>query len=211
YANGRKTMNEFYLPKGKPAKLIMTSEDVIHSFSLPYSRVKQDVQPGMYTYISFEPTLVGDQPVYCTMYCGTGHSDMLATLHVVEPEDYQRWLDTGKAPAGIVAAAAKTAPGGGPLSMADKGKALSASKGCIACHSADGSPKVGPTWKGVFGKDEELQDGTKVKVDENYIRESIVNPTAKIVKGFAPSMPPFAGLLNDDEINALIAYIKSLK
>ncbi len=211
YPNGRKTMNEFYLPKGKPVKLILTSEDVIHSFFLPNMRTKTDVVPGMYVYLAFTPTLVGDHPVYCSMYCGTGHSDMLATLHVLEPADYETWLQTGKAP-GIVPAAFHGSEGDAkPLSQAEKGAAVAASKGCIACHTADGTKKIGPSWKGIYGTEEALEGGGKAKVDENYIRESIMTPTAKIVKGFPPSMPPFAGLLNDEEVNALIAYIKSLK
>ena len=209
YPNGRKTMNEFYLPLGKPVKLILTSEDVIHSFYLPHMRTKTDVVPGMYVYLAFTPTLLGEHPVYCSMFCGTGHSDMLATLHVLEPADYDKWLATGKV-SGVVKAAATEADGK-PMSLAEKGAALYASKGCVACHTTDGTKKIGPSWKGIWGTEEELEGGGKAKVDENYIRESIMQPAAKIVKGYPPSMPPFAGLLNDEEVNALIAYIKSLK
>lgn len=215
YANGRKTMNELYLPNNTPIKLIMTSEDVLHSFFMPNMRMKNDVVPGMYTYISFTPTLVGEHPIYCAEYCGTGHSDMLGKIWVLEPADFKRWLETGKAPA-IVKASATSAPTEGApapaaMSLADKGKELASSKGCIACHTADGTKKIGPTWKGIWGTQEELESGQKVTVDENYVRESIESPTARIVKGYPPSMPPFKGLLNDNEINALIAYIKSLK
>lgn len=220
YANGRKTMNEFYMPKGRNVKLIMTSEDVLHSFFLPHMRVKSDVVPGLYTYVAFQPTIVGEHPVYCTEYCGTGHSDMLAKAYVLEEEDYNRWLETGKVPAGIVKASATSTAGGDPtashgqtkeVSLADKGRDVANAKGCFACHTGDGTKKIGPTWKGVFGSEEQLENGQKVKVDENYIRESIVDPMAKVVKGYPPSMPPFKGLLNDEEINAIIAYIKSLK
>ena len=138
---------------------------------------------------------------------------MLAKLWVLEQEDYDRWYETGKVPAIVKASAANkaVAADGQPVSAADKGKELATSKGCIACHSMDGSPKVGPSWKGLYGRESEMQDGQKIKADENYIRESIVEPNAKVVKGFAPAMPAFKGLLSDDEINSLIAYIKSLK
>ncbi|MEW6055193.1 MAG: cytochrome c oxidase subunit II [Bdellovibrionota bacterium] len=220
YPNGRKTMNEVYVPKGKAVKMIMTSEDVLHSFYVPNFRLKQDVVPGMYTYIAFEATLTGEHPVYCAEYCGTSHSDMLAKLFVLEPKDYDEWLETGKLSAAAknyIGAAAKGKPdqpkgSAAPTqSLADRGKELFNSKGCFACHTADGTPKVGPTLKGVFGKTEELADGSTVKIDENYIRESLMEPQKRITKGFPPSMPPFKGLLSDEEVNALIAYIKSLK
>lgn len=213
YANGRKTMNELFIPKGKPVKLIMTSEDVLHSFFMPHMRIKQDVVPGMYTSISFEATLLGEHPVYCAEYCGTGHSDMLAKIHVLEPADYDRWLETGKA-SGIVKASATsgTSEAAAPTqSLADRGKDVATAKGCFACHTADGTKKIGPTWKGIWGKSEDLEGGRSVKVDENYIRKSITDPAVDVVKGFAPTMPPFKGLVTDDEINALVAYIKSLK
>lgn len=212
YANGRKTMNQLVLPLGKPVKLIMTSEDVIHSFYVPNFRQKQDVVPGMYTYLSITPILLGEHPIYCAEYCGTGHSDMLGKVFVVEPKDFQDWLDTGKL-SGIskVSTAGSGTQQSAAKSLSDQGKDLFTSKGCFACHTVDGTPKIGPSFKGIFGKTEEMQDGAKVVVDENYIRESIVEPQKKIVKGFPPSMPTFKGLLSDDEINALIAYIKGLK
>ncbi len=214
YTNGRKTLNELYLPKDRNIKLIMTSEDVLHSFFMPNFRVKQDVVPGMYTTLEFMPTMTGDHPIYCAEYCGTGHSDMLGTIHVLEQSDFDRWLQTGKgpkaAPGTAMAATANNAPVAGK-SMAQKGEDLFKAKGCFACHSTDGSQKVGPSLKGIFGHEVELQDGSKAKVDENYIRESLMEPNAKIVKGFAPSMPTFKGQLSDDEINSIIAFIKSLK
>lgn len=219
YTNGRKTMNEIVVPRGEAVKLIMTSEDVIHSFYVPNFRLKQDVVPGAYTYITFVATLVGEHPIYCAEYCGTGHSDMLGKVVVVEPSDYKIWNETGKLPASSLAGlgissaqAATTTPNKGPMkSLAEKGKELTNSKGCVACHSDDGSRKIGPSFKGIFGKKEELEGGKSVIVDENYIRESIVEPQAKIVKGYPPSMPTFKGLVSDDEMNAIIAYIKSLK
>jgi cytochrome c oxidase subunit 2 len=227
YANGRKTLNEFYMPKGKPVKLIMTSEDVIHSFFIPNFRLKYDVVPGQYTYLSFEPTLTGEHAVRCAEMCGTGHSDMLAKAIVLEPKDFDHWLQTGKVsgvakyevqtPQEYMVPGTATPPStgekssGAPKSLAEKGKDLYTSKGCFACHTTDGTTKIGPTFLHAFGRTEELQDGSKVTVDENYIRESLLEPQAKLVKGFPPSMPPFKGVLTEDEISSLIAYIKSLK
>ena len=132
--------------------------------------------------------------MFCTEYCGTGHSDMLAKVRVVEPAEFDAWLE-------------KASMGGG--SPEEVGKKLYTLRGCNACHTLDGVSAVGPTFKGLFGKEEELVDGTKVKVDENYIRESVLNPMTKVVKGFVPAMPTFQGQLNDDQLNALIAFIKA--
>lgn len=217
YTNGRKTMNELYVPKDRDVRLIMTAEDVLHSFYVPNFRTKMDVVPGMYTYLGFKPTIAGVHPIYCAEYCGTGHSDMLGKVYVLEQKDFDNWLETGKAPAGIakvstgVASGAQAEPGKQGPTLAERGREVFNSKGCFACHSTDGTRKVGPTHKGLFGKEEELADGSKVVVDENFIRESIVEPSKKITKGYPPSMPTFKGLLTDEEMNALIAYIKSLK
>lgn len=215
YTNGRKTMNELVVPKNKPVKLIMTSEDVIHSFFVPNFRLKQDVVPGMYTYISFNATMNGEHPIYCAEFCGTGHSDMLGKVVVLDEKDFEDWLITGKYPgqsADQIAQAGAAEQAGAPTqSLAEKGKEVFNAKGCFACHSVDGTAKVGPTLFNSFGRKEELSDGSMIVVDENYIRESIMDPQKKIVKGYPPSMPTFRGLLSDQEINALVAYIKSLK
>ncbi len=197
YKSGKTVGNEFYVPVNTPIKLIMTSRDVIHSFYVPSLRVKQDAVPGRYTMISFNSDTTGDFQVFCAEYCGTGHSAMMAKMHVVPQADYEKWL-------------AENDEG---LSLADKGKKLYSDKGCVACHTIDGSPKIGPSWKGIWGqKDHEMEGGFKVGVDENYIRESILNPNAKIVKSFPKGvMPTFQGVLNEDQVNALIEFIKSLK
>lgn len=221
YPNGRKTLNELYLPKGKPVKLILTSEDVLHSFFMPAFRLKQDAVPGIFTSISFEATQNGVTPIYCAEYCGTAHSDMLGKIYVVEPEEFEKWLATGKltGESGVkvadnaeAASASMTAAGGGKTKSAvDRGREYYQSKTCFTCHSMDGTPKVGPSFAKLFGKEEEFADGTKGVVDENYIVESILEPTKKVVKGFVPTMPPFKGVLKDDEIKDLVAFIKSLK
>lgn len=221
YTDGRQAMNDLVVPLNKPVKLIMTSEDVIHSFYVPNFRVKQDVVPGSYYYVTFQATIPGPHRIFCAEYCGTGHSDMLGVVYVLEEKDYATWQKTGKIPAEMVASMGQTVAAsdagaagtgaGKPKTLAEQGAALYSTKGCVACHSVDGSRRVGPSWKGVYGSKEELESGKSVEVDENYIRESIVEPQAKVVKGYPPSMPTFKGLLSDQEINALIAYIKSLK
>lgn len=226
YDDGRMTVGDLYVPVNRPIKLVMSSDDVIHSFFIPNFRVKQDVVPGLYTTVWFEPTLAGRHQVYCAEYCGTAHSNMLANLYVLESEQWEAWkrgkkieviTDAGggmgvpdsKASAGVQ----PKAVGGGDDtgSLAEQGKRFVATKGCVACHSDDGTTRVGPTFKGVFGHKVELADGSKVTVDENYLHESIENPQAKLVKGFSPVMPTFKGLLSEAEMNAMIAYIKSLK
>jgi cytochrome c oxidase subunit 2 len=202
YDNGKSTINELYVQQNRPVKLVMRSDDVIHSFFVPTFRVKQDLVGGMYTYLWFTPTKVGIFDLFCAEYCGTGHSAMLGKVIVMSPETYERWKrseeEDGKKVASI-------------LPPEEQGKQLYTQRGCNACHSIDGSPGVGPTWKGLFGHEVVMQDGTKVTVDENYIRESILEPQAKIVKGYQPVMPSFKGILSDEDISAIIAYLKTLK
>jgi cytochrome c oxidase subunit 2 len=210
YADGRSYTNEVYLPKGRPVKFILTSKDVLHSWFIPEFRLKTDVVPGQFTQLHVTPTLAGDFHVFCAQYCGTAHSKMLATVHVLEPKDFQNWLD------GLYEAPKKTAvleqvPGETRMSMAERGSHLFRSKSCNACHSVDGSQKVGPTVKGLFGSNVPLEGGVMVAADENYLRESIMDPMAKIVKGYAPQMPTFRGMLSDEDVNDLIAYLKTLR
>ncbi|HXG30959.1 MAG TPA: cytochrome c oxidase subunit II [Thermodesulfobacteriota bacterium] len=202
YDNGRSTLNELYVQQDRPVKLIMRSEDVIHSFFAPAFRVKQDLVGGMYTYLWFTPTKVGVFDLFCAEYCGTGHSAMLAKIYVMSPEAYERW-EKGE---GI-----KEGEKVASLPTAERGEKLYKERGCNACHSVDGTNLVGPTWKGLFGHEVVLQDDTKVTADENYIRKSILEPQAQMVKGYQPVMPSFKGILSDDDISAIIAYIKTLK
>jgi cytochrome c oxidase subunit II len=197
YKSGRKVTNELYVPVNAPVRLIMTSEDVIHSFFIPSFRIKQDVVPGRYTALWFEAEKEGEFQIFCTEFCGTAHSTMLAKVHVLSNEEYMNWLESD--------------PTAGK-SLAEIGKGLLTTKGCIACHSEDGSAKVGPSFKGLFGSDRQFDGADSVKGDENYIRESILNPKAKVVKGFpAGVMPTFQGQIKDDEVNAIIEYFKTLK
>lgn len=198
YKNG-KTVNSkvdpyLVVPVGLPVKLIMTSKDVLHSFYVPSFRIKQDVIPGRYTMLWFQAEKLGEFHVFCTEYCGTDHSNMAFKIKVVPLEDYEAWLASADATAG------------------NPGAKLYADKGCIACHSLDGSPKVGPSFKGLFGRTSTFDDDTSLKVDENYIRESIVNPIAKTVKGFPKGvMPSFQGQLSEEDLAAVIEFIKSQK
>ena len=200
YQDGRTAVNELRLALGKPVKLIMTSRDVIHGFFIPAYRQKQDVLPGSYTYLWLLPKRAGTFDIYCSQYCGTGHSLMRGSIIVMPEPEFLAWQEGEQQKLQA-----------GTQSTADKGKALFESAGCVGCHSIDGSAKVGPTLKGVFGSRVELSDGKTVQADEEYLRESIVEPNAKIVKGFQPIMPTFKATLKDEEIAAVIAYLKTLK
>jgi cytochrome c oxidase subunit II len=201
-ANNQKVPATLVVPINRPVKVIMASEKVVagsqdptdrpvlHSFFIPAFRVKQDLVPGRYTALWFQADKLGTFNVFCAEYCGAGHSAMRGLVKVVSQEDFETWL------------ASEGAAGGG--SLAEQGKALYQEKACFSCHSLDGSRIVGPTFKGLFGKTEEVQGELKVKVDEEYIRESILNPQAKIVESYPPSMPPFAGVLSEEQINAII-------
>lgn len=197
YPDGREAINEVRVQVGKPVKFIMTSPDVIHGFFLPAFRVMQDVVPGRYTFIWVDPAKTGRYDIYCTQYCGTGHSTMRAVMVVMNAAEYQEWA-AGKEEKG------KAEP------LWKKGKELAEKSGCMACHSVDGSKQVGPTWKGLFGSTVAFTDGTITKVDEQYLKEYILTPNIKIVKGFQPVMPAFKGILKDDDVTAIIAFIKTL-
>lgn len=186
--------NVLHVPVNKPIRLVISSMDVLHSVWIPNFRVKMDAVPGRYTDLWFTATEAGEFPLECAEYCGTSHSNMLSKVIVESQDAYDTYL-SGCGKVDISAAG---------------GKVLFEKKGCPTCHSIDGSPKVGPSMKALWGKDETLTSGT-VKVDENYLRESILEPQAKVVQGFPPAMPTYKGQLSDDEITAMIEYIKSLK
>jgi cytochrome c oxidase subunit 2 len=214
HMEGRREINELHVPAGRPVKLTMTSEDVIHSFYVPAFRVKQDVLPGRYTTLWFEATKPGSYHLFCTEYCGTEHSRMIGRVVVLEPHDYADWL-TGKGPAGAaVAAGAATAAGGAGPSMADLGKAAFERAACQTCHSVapaeDAIKVVGPPLHGIFGHSVKLLTGEEVVVDDAYLRSSILEPMSQVVAGYPPAMPPYAGRVSEEEILQIIAYIKSL-
>ncbi len=202
YYNGKKTINELYVQQNRPVRLVMQSDDVLHDLFIPAFRIKQDVLPGRYVQEWFIPTKIGTFDIFCAEYCGTGHSAMRAKVVVLSPEAYDIW-DKG----------VKVDEGAGVASLppAELGEKIYKEKGCSACHSIDGSKIVGPSFKGIYGHQVELQDGSKVDVDENYIRQSIIEPQSQMVKGFPPVMPSFKGILSDSDVTAIIAYIKTLK
>jgi len=192
HAEGQREINSLHIPVGRDVRLIMTSQDVIHSFFVPAFRMKQDVLPGRYTTAWFHATKAGTYHLFCAEYCGTQHSGMIGDIVVMEPAQYEAWMSGGNT---------------GPLSAT--GEKLFAELGCATCHRSDTQGR-GPTLQGVFGKPVQLQDGRIVTADENYIRESILDPGSKIVNGFKPVMPTFQGLVNEEQVNALVAYVKSL-
>jgi cytochrome c oxidase subunit 2 len=198
YPDGRTEINTVRVPVGRPVRFVMTSPDVIHGFYLPAFRVKQDIVPGRYTDLWVQPEKAGRYDIYCTQYCGTGHSTMRAVMEVMPEADYVKWRK-GKAEGGAAEPPWK------------KGEELMEKSGCLACHSIDGSPKIGPTLKGIFGRKVELADGREVVVDEDYVRESIVDPNAKVVKGFQPIMPTYKDSLKAGEITDIIAFVKTLR
>lgn len=199
YKNGYKAVNEIVVPVNKDVKLLLTASDVLHSFFVPSFRIKQDAVPGRYTALWFNANKLGEFHIFCTEYCGTSHSGMIGRLRVVTQEEFDRYLEEGQEE--------------GSLPLAKRGEKLFALKACASCHSVDNpSVKVGPSLFQKFGHEEEIEGGEKVKFDENYIRESILEPNKKIAKGFPKGvMPTFQGQLNENELNALVEYIKELK
>lgn len=196
HAEGRSEINELHIPLGRPVRLTMTSQDVIHSFYVPAFRVKQDVLPGRYTSLWFEPTRVGRYHLYCAEYCGTNHSTMGGWVTVMEPVDYQRWLTEG---------------GVGP-SMAEEGARLFVQHHCAGCHRGSQTVKA-PQLEGVFGKPVPIQNGKEVSfvtADTAYIRDSILMPKAQVVAGYEPLMPSYKDQISEPDLLKIIAYIKSI-
>ena len=192
HAEGQREINELHVPVNRDVKLIMTSQDVIHSFFVPDFRMKQDVVPGRYTVAWFRATKPGTYHLFCTQYCGTQHSGMIGSIIVMEPAQYEAWMS-----------------GGSNAPLSTSGEKIFAELGCAACHQADSQGR-GPSLRGVFGKPVQLADGRTVTVDENYLRESILDPGSKVVSGFKPVMPTFQGIVSEEQLNALVAYVKSL-
>ncbi|HYU43827.1 MAG TPA: cytochrome c oxidase subunit II [Vicinamibacteria bacterium] len=193
HMTGQREINELHVPTGVPVKLTLTSEDVIHSFFVPAFRMKQDAVPGRYTTAWFEATSPGTYHLFCAEYCGTKHSQMIGSIVVMEPGAFQTWL-----------------AGGVSGSPAEEGQKLFQSLACITCHRADSQGR-GPRLDGLFGRPVRLAGGSTVVADADYVRESILNPTAKVVDGYQPIMPTFQGLVSEEGVMQLIAYIQSLQ
>jgi cytochrome c oxidase subunit 2 len=190
---GQREINELHVPIGRPVKLIMGSEDVIHSFFIPAFRVKADVIPGRYNVLWFTATQPGRYHLFCAEYCGTKHSGMVGSVVAMEPNAFQAWLGGGNASDSPAAAGAK----------------LFQDLACSSCHRSDAQAQA-PRLEGVFGSTVQLQGGATAVADESYVRESIVNPQAKVVAGFQPIMPTFQGLVSEEQLLQLIAYVRSL-
>jgi cytochrome c oxidase subunit II len=190
---GQREINELHVPVGRPIKLIMTSEDVVHNFAVPAFRVKADVIPGRFVQMWFEPTKPGVYRIQCMEYCGTEHSGMTGEVIVMEPAAYQTWMSGGAAEG----------------SLASAGEKLFSDLACNTCHLPDARGH-GPGLENVFGHQVQLEDGSVVTADESYLRESILTPAAKVTAGFQPVMPVFQGLVSEEQLLALIEYIKSL-
>ena len=192
YPDGRREIDTLHVPLGKPVRLVMTSQDVIHSFFVPAFRIKQDVVPGRYTTLWFTPTKPGEYLLTCAEYCGTQHAEMHGRIVVMRPAEYQRWL-----------AAQPAAPG-----LASEGYALFRKLGCSGCHDPRSSVHA-PDLDSLIGRRVHLQDGRTLVADDQYVRDSILLPRKDVVAGFAPIMPAFAGQVSEEDIRALIEYIRS--
>jgi cytochrome c oxidase subunit 2 len=193
HLNGPREINELHVPVGRPVKLIMTSEDVIHDLFVPAFRVKADVIPGRYSNVWFEATKAGSFHLFCAEYCGTQHSGMVGRVVVMEPEAYEEWLASGRAEGSLAASGAK----------------LFSDLACNTCHRPEAQGR-GPVLEGLFGRTVTLQDGSSARVDEAYIRESILRPGDRISAGFQPIMPAYQGLVDEEGLVQLIEYVKSL-
>ena len=191
HMSGAREINELHVPIGVPVRLLMTSEDVIHAFSLPAFRVKRDVIPGTMTTTWFNATKTGEYHLFCAEYCGTKHSEMIGKVVVMEKDAYQRWL---------------AGPNAG-LPPAVQGAKLFEELNCISCHR-NGANQRGPVLEGLYGQPVQLKGGGSTVADDAYIRESILNPTAKIVNGFEPLMPVYLGQLSEEQVNGLLAYVR---
>ncbi len=192
HANGRREINELHLPLGRPVRLILASQDAIHSFFVPAFRIKQDVVPGRYTSISFTPTEAGSFRLNCAEYCGTDHARMGGRIVVMQPTEFERWLSQGQA-----------------TGMAAHGFELFRTLGCSGCHGANSTVHA-PHLEGLFGRTVHLQDGRTRIADEAYVRDSILQPAKDVVAGFAPIMPSFQGQASEEDLMDLIAYVRSI-
>jgi cytochrome c oxidase subunit 2 len=191
HANGRREIDELHLPLGQPVRIVLSTEDVIHSFYVPAFRIKQDAVPGRYTSIDFTPTRIGEYWLHCAEYCGTDHARMGGRVVVMAPAAFAKWLGQGNADA----------------SLAARGFELFRRKGCSGCHGANSTVHA-PDLAGVYGRVVHLQDGRTVVADEAYLRDSILLPKKDVVAGYAPIMPSFQGQLDEGELAALITFLK---
>jgi cytochrome c oxidase subunit 2 len=218
HPQGRRENNTLHVPVGVPVRLIMTSEDVIHSFYVPAFRVKRDILPGRYTTLWFEATEVGEYHLFCAEYCGTDHAEMRGRVIVMEVDAYQRWLrdqpppileNTAPPPSTDVLTDTVISAAQQPGSMAAQGEQIFRQQECQSCHASDGSG-VGPSLVGLYGSTIQFQSGETIIADENYIRTSILDPQERVLPGYPSVMPTYEGQLSEEELMQLIAYLKAL-
>lgn len=193
HPDGQREIDELHVPLGRPVEMVMTSQDVIHSMSIPAFRVKQDVLPGRYTTLWFTATRPGEYHVFCTQYCGTAHSSMVGRVVVMEPAAYERWL----------------AANPGAQTMAARGAARFRQFGCSGCHGANSTVRA-PRLEGLFGKPVQLQDGSTVRADERFIRDAMLLPNKEVPAGYEAIMPSFRGQIDEEEILEIVEYVKSI-
>ena len=201
HPSGQREINELHVPLGQPIRLVMASQDVIHSFYVPAFRIKMDVIPGRYTETWFEATKTGEYHMHCTEYCGAQHATMGGRVVVMEPVQYQAWLSgaSGREATGTTDE---------PASLAAAGEATFQQLGCSGCHRPDGGG-AGPSLVGIFGQPQPLEGGQTAIADEQYIRESILRPNVQIVAGYQPIMPSYEGQISEEQLLQLIEYIRS--
>jgi cytochrome c oxidase subunit II len=193
HMQGKREINELHVPLGQTVKLMMTSQDVIHSFFMPAFRIKEDVLPGRYTTQWFKATKEGTYPIFCAQYCGTNHALMIGQVIVMTPTDFAAWLKTGRE----------------TMSVAQRGEQLFHSFGCSGCHAAQTAVRA-PLLEGIYGSQVPLADGRIVHADERYLRDCILIPNTQVVAGFDPVMPSFQGRISEDDLFAIITYLKSI-
>jgi cytochrome c oxidase subunit 2 len=195
HADGRLENDALTLPVGRPVELVMISRDVIHSLFVPAMRVKQDVLPGRYVSLWFTPVRAGTYPIFCAEYCGLSHSAMRGEVRVLGDADYRHWLEEAA----------------GVRSLAQIGREAAVRHACLACHTVDGQPHLGPTWSRLYGTEVTLTDGTHVRADAAYLTESMLDPAARVVAGYGAIMPTYRGALSQPETAAIVEYIRSLE
>jgi cytochrome c oxidase subunit 2 len=211
YPDGSHTLDTLYVPAGKPVRLILTSRDVIHSFYVPDFRVKHDAVPGRYTTLWFTAEAPGTHRILCAEYCGTWHSRMLGQVAVLSDTDFQRWLREGERERSYPLDPDLAEVSDVASSLVQQGERVAAKYGCLRCHSVDGSPHIGPTWVGLYQAQVPLAVGDPVVADVAYLTESMMDPNAKLHRGYAAVMPSYVGYLRPAEVGAVVTYIQSLQ
>ena len=210
YPNGQREINVLHVPVGRPVRLTMISQDVIHSFYIPAFRIKHDVLPGIYTSMWFQATQAGEYDLFCTEYCGTEHSGMVGKVVALEPRQYEEWLRThvvgGADP---IPESAVGSANEGPQTMAQTGEQLFISFGCNSCHLPNGQG-IGPSLVGLLGSEQVMADGQTIVADAQYIRRSILDPRSQIVEGYPAVMPTYEGQIDEQELFSLVEYISAL-